>query len=159
MTVDAVRDFISDPLVLGIWGVLVAGSLVVLLRDFRRCNPATGQLMKLVWGLTVLYSGPIGLLVYWKTGRRQITRDTLWRRGWRSTAHCYSGCGAGEVIGLILAVGLIGLGTAGTALMTFFFAYVFGFGLTFGPLVQEGIAPGQAALSWPRESVATALNV
>jgi hypothetical protein len=45
--------------------------------------------MKFVWGFTVLYSGPVGLAVYWYSGRSQIRRDSLWRRGFRSVCHCY----------------------------------------------------------------------
>lgn len=26
-----------------------------------------------------------------------LSHDSLWRRSFRSVAHCYSGCGAGEV--------------------------------------------------------------
>ncbi|MGM0679794.1 MAG: DUF4396 domain-containing protein, partial [Pseudomonadota bacterium] len=54
-------------------------------------------------------------------------------------AHCYSGCGAGEVTGIVIAAGLLTLGNNAVALITFAFAYIFGYGLTFGPLVQAGI--------------------
>lgn len=125
--------------VLGAWAVLVAASLAVLLRDLARHNPQTMRLMRMVWLLTVLYSGPVGLAVYWFSGRRQIPVDSTWRRGWRSTAHCYSGCGAGEMLGLLLATAVLGWGTGATAALTFTLAYLFGFGLTVGPLLEEGV--------------------
>lgn len=102
-------------------------------------------LMKAVWALTALYSGPLGLLVYWSTGRKWIRRDSLWRRAWRSNAHCYSGCGAGEIVGITIMVGLLAAGNLPTAAVTFALAYVFGFALTVGPLVQSGVDPGGAS--------------
>ncbi len=102
--------------------------------------------MRAVWILTVLYSGPIGLSVYWFSGRKQIKRDSIWRRGWRSVSHCYSGCGAGEIIGVLVTMGLLGWGQLGVAIATFTLAYVFGYALTVGPLLQEGV--GLRAALW-----------
>ncbi|WP_372890328.1 DUF4396 domain-containing protein [Rhodosalinus sp.] len=137
-------SFLSQPAVLVIGLALSLASVGVLLMDFRRANPEIGPLMKVVWVLTTLYSGPVGLLIYWATGRKQIARDTIWRRGWRSTAHCYSGCGLGEIVGLILAVGILSLGTTPTALVTFAFAFTFGIALTLGPLLHDGVPFGEA---------------
>jgi hypothetical protein len=136
--------FLAQPAVLIVWLALSLASVGVLLADFRRANPEIGPLMKVVWALTTLYSGPVGLLIYWTTGRKQIARDTIWRRGWRSTAHCYSGCGMGEIVGLILAVGILALGTTPTALVTFAFAFTFGIVLTLGPLLHDGVPFGRA---------------
>ncbi|MFB6361974.1 MAG: DUF4396 domain-containing protein [Halobacteriales archaeon] len=126
------------------WGLLVAASLGVLIRDLRSNNSGLGSLMKFVWGFTVLYSGPVGLAVYWYSGRSQIRRDSLWRRGFRSVCHCYSGCGAGEVTGVIIALGLLSMENLAVAAMTFTFAYIFGYALTVGPLMQEGVSFSQA---------------
>jgi hypothetical protein len=119
---------------------------VLLVRDLRRCNAHLGSLMKAVWVLTVVYSGPLGLLVYFYAGRGQIRRDSLWRKGFRSVAHCYSGCGAGEITGVLLAAGLLSLHNTGVALVTFGFAYLFGYGMTLGPLLQAGTPLKQAAV-------------
>lgn len=102
--------------------------------------------MKVVWFLTVAYSGPIGLWLYYVSGRKQIKRDSIWRKGVRSVAHCYSGCGAGEITGVIIAAGLLTLHNTGIAIVTFLFAYVFGYALTFGPLVQGGMSVKQALI-------------
>jgi len=59
-------------------------------------------------------------------------------------AHCYSGCGAGEIAGVLITVGLLSLGTWWVAAGTFFLAYVAGFALTMGPLMQEGESFRQA---------------
>ncbi|EMA54524.1 DUF4396 domain-containing protein [Halococcus salifodinae] len=135
----ALERILTNPAFLLAWGVLVLGSLSVLVWDLRTNNPMLGSLMKYVWGFTVLYSGPIGIGVYWYSGRSQITHDSLWRRGFRSVSHCYSGCGAGEITGVVIAVGLLTLGNVPTALSTFALAYVAGYAMTVGPLLQEGV--------------------
>jgi len=135
---------LTAPWFLWTWGALVAVSLAALVRDLATGNRGIKPLMKAVWLLTVLYSGPVGLLIYWSTGRRQIPRDSDWRRGWRSVAHCYSGCGAGEVIGVTLSAGILALSTLWVAAVTFGFAYLFGYALTVGPLVEDGVAWGEA---------------
>ncbi|MFB6091521.1 MAG: DUF4396 domain-containing protein [Haloquadratum sp.] len=135
----ALVPLLSDPTALAVWGAFVAVSLAVLGWDLRERNPGTASLMKVVWALVVLYAGPFGLAVYWASGRRQMARDSLWRRGARSTAHCFSGCGAGEVTGVVVLVGLLPIGsTPVTTFGTFALAYLFGYALTVGPLLQEG---------------------
>lgn len=130
---------LSSPIVLTVWAAIVVVSLGVLWWDLRKHNQVIGSLMKFVWTLTVAYSGPLGLAVYWYTGRTQINHDSLWKRGFRSTSHCYSGCGAGEIVGITLAQGLLGLGIGAVAGATFIFAYIFGFAMTVGPLMQDGV--------------------
>ncbi|HSR73001.1 MAG TPA: DUF4396 domain-containing protein [Kiloniellales bacterium] len=144
MIEDALRSALTSPLFLAAWLPLVGLSLAALLRDLARNNPQIGGLMKWVWVLTVLYSGPLGLWVYYYSGRAQIARDSLWRRGFRSVAHCYSGCGAGEIVGVLVTAGLLSLGTWWVAGVTFALAYVAGFGMTVGPLMQEGVGLRQA---------------
>lgn len=142
----ALQNALTNPLFLGVWGVLVFASLIVLIGDLLRNNEALGSLMKYVWIFTVLYSGPLGLAVYWYSGRTQISDDSLWRRGFRSVSHCYSGCGAGEVSGVVIALGLLSLGNLYVAAVTFALAYVFGYAMTVGPLVQEGVPFKEAVL-------------
>lgn len=141
------KPILSDPLVMGIWALVVVASVGTLWWDIRERNRALPSLMKGVWTLVVLYSGPFGLAVYWYAGRTQISNDSLWRRGFRSTAHCYSGCGAGEVLGFALLAGLLALrSTLLVAAGTFALAYLFGYALTVGPLMQEGVGFGEAML-------------
>ena len=135
---------LSSPWFLILWAALMIPCQIVLIRDLTRNNTHLMSLMKVVWVLTVLYSGPLGLLVYWRCGRKEIPDDNLWRRAFRSVAHCYSGCGMGEIAGLIIAVGLLQLGNWGTAAITFTLAYVAGYALTVGPLLQGGEKLGTA---------------
>ncbi|MFB6087024.1 MAG: DUF4396 domain-containing protein [Haloarculaceae archaeon] len=135
-----VKPVLSDPLLLGGWALLVAASVAVLLWDLRRHDRALPSLMRGVWTLVVCYSGPFGLAVYWYSGRTQIDADSLWRRGLRSTAHCYSGCGAGEIVGFALLAGPLAIRSDAVAIAgTFALAYLFGYALTVGPLLQEGV--------------------
>jgi len=130
---------LDSPWILSAWLVAIAISLIALAHDLRRHNPEIMPLMRLFWVLTVVFSGPLGLAIYRWAGRKQIPRDTLWRRGARSTAHCYAGCGIGEILGLTLTVGILALSSLWVALTTFALAYLFGFALTVGPLMQEGV--------------------
>lgn len=135
---DAIRELMSRPELLVAWGASSVVALAVLAWDLTRNNRELGRWMKLVWALTVAYSGLLGLAVYAWSGRKQIARDSRWRKAFRSTAHCYSGCGAGEIIGVALSVGLFAAGQVAVAIVTFLLAYGFGIVLTVGPLLQDG---------------------
>lgn len=134
---------LTTPAYLYAWAAVVLASVTVVVADMRR-NQDLASLMTAVWTLTVLYAGPLGLAIYWYAGRRQIPADSLWRRGARSTAHCFSGCGAGEVTGVVIAAGVLALATGRTIAVTFAFAYTFGLALTVGPLIQEGVGVREA---------------
>lgn len=129
---------------LGIWAGAVVLCEAFLVLDLWRRNREIRGMMRLVWMLTVAYSGPFGLWLYWVTGRKQIPDDSIWRRGGRSVAHCYSGCGLGEVIGLLITVGIFSLGSWWVLGVTFVLAFVAGFVLTVAPLMQEGTPWKQA---------------
>tara|TARA_R110001606_G_scaffold81584_4_gene187658 strand:+ start:20706 stop:21344 length:639 start_codon:yes stop_codon:yes gene_type:complete len=120
------------------WAVVDLLCVAWVVRDLRRHNAFLGGMMKMVWVLSVLYSGPLGLAVYVVTGRGQIRRDSLWRKSFRSVAHCYSGCGLGEVIGVLVLSGAFAITGWPVNVVTFTLAYVIGFGFTLGPLMQGG---------------------
>ncbi len=84
--IDTFKAFITHPAVLALWVGAMLVSLAVLVLDIRKRNAHLMPLMKAVWGLTVIYSGPIGLAVYWTTGRKEIATDSIWRRAFRSVA-------------------------------------------------------------------------
>ncbi len=134
---EAFHAVVTAELVIG-WILLSFLSVAVLQYDLRTNNQQLPSTMKLVWTLTVLYSAVIGLAVYWYSGRAQISTDSFGRRGMRSTAHCYSGCGLGEAMGVTIA-GVFLLETIGVAALTFALAYLFGVVFTVGPLLQEGL--------------------
>ena len=136
---ETIAKLLNDWTITAAWAAITLACLAALLYDLRRRNPEVMSLMRAVWFLTVLYSGPLGLAVYWFSGRKQIARDSVWRRGWRSVSHCYSGCGAGEIIGVVLTMGILGWAAWPAAIVTFILAYLFGYALTVGPLLQEGV--------------------
>ncbi|MFB6220624.1 MAG: DUF4396 domain-containing protein [Halolamina sp.] len=138
----AFHTAVTPELVVG-WVLLSLLSVAVLQYDLRTDNQQLPATMKLVWTLTVLYSAVLGLAVYWYSGRAQISRDSFFRRGMRSTAHCYSGCGLGEALGVTIA-GLLLLETTGVAALTFALAYLFGVAFTVGPLLQQGVGLREA---------------
>lgn len=130
-------------LVLG-WLAVSLLSVGVLQYDLRTNNEGIPPTMQLVWTLTVFYSGVLGLAVYWYSGRSQISEDSFLRRGLRSTAHCYSGCGVGEMLGVVIAAGILTLATSGVVATTFSLAYLFGVAFTVGPLMADGVGLQEA---------------
>lgn len=135
----SLTDILTNPKVLSIWVTLIIISLVIVFIDIWYKNNHLGSLMKWVWYLTVLYSGPLGLLIYYYSGRKQIKQDSIWRKAFRSVSHCYSGCGGGEIVGIFIAVGILALDVVWVAVITFALAYLAGYALTAGPLIQEGV--------------------
>ena len=62
----------------------------------------------------------------------------------RATNHCLTGCGIGEVLGLVLATWW-GWGNAASIALAVALAFFFGYLLTLIPLVRAGTALGAAA--------------
>ncbi|MBD3337247.1 MAG: DUF4396 domain-containing protein [Candidatus Eisenbacteria bacterium] len=140
----AVSNVIGTLWFLGLWLTSSSAAVAVVLHDLHHKNPEIMPLMKWVWALTVAYSGLLGLAVYYFSGRKQISNDSLLRRGLRSTAHCYSGCGMGEIIGVLVTVGILAAPQPIVVAVTFSLAYAFGILLTMGPLMQEGVEKSRA---------------
>ncbi|MBX0296736.1 DUF4396 domain-containing protein [Halomicroarcula sp. F27] len=141
---DIIKPVLASWWTLGIWAGLNITSLGVLWWDIRKRNQNLPSMMKFVWSLVIAYSGPLGLGVYWFTGRTQLESDSLWKTGFRSTSHCYSGCGMGEVIGITAATIILSFSTLWVTVVTFSLAYIAGWSLTVGPLMQEGVGFGEA---------------
>ncbi|MFZ5964964.1 DUF4396 domain-containing protein [Thalassococcus sp. BH17M4-6] len=136
---DTLHDAIDTPAFLIGFLALMLPSLFWLIRDLQRRNTHLMPLMKVVWGLTVIYTGPLGLAIYLWSGRKEIATDSLPRRAFRSVAHCCSGCGMGEIVGVVVAAGILSLGSVWVSVITFALAYAAGYALTVGPLVQDGV--------------------
>ncbi len=104
-------------------------------------------IMDLVWPITALYFGPIGLWAYWKLGRPDARQPgegssgghrgedgppsrPSWRTVFKATSHCGAGCTLGDAIAetSIFAMGitLFGSKLATTYLLDFVLAYGFG---------------------------------
>ena len=60
-----------------------------------------------------------------------------------ATLHCLTGCGIGEVLGLVIA-NWLGWGTFSSIALAVALAFVFGYALALRPLLASGLALGQA---------------
>jgi hypothetical protein len=60
-----------------------------------------------------------------------------------ATLHCLTGCGLGEVVGLLVGTAL-GLSNSTTIVLAVALAFLFGYSLSTLPLVRRGLAPRTA---------------
>jgi len=93
--------------VLLLWFMLTAASLIFVIYDLEKNTPAMG-VMKLAWGLIVLYIGPVGLFVYLLSCRQPMpgTHDAFiashWKQSVGSLMHCVAGDATGIILGAIV---------------------------------------------------------
>ena len=71
----------------------------------------------------------------------------------QATTHCLTGCAIGEVLGMAIS-GVAGLATAPSVALSIALAFVFGYGLTIGPLLQADTAlPAALGLAFASDTV------
>lgn len=56
-----------------------------------------------------------------------------------ATRHCLTGCAIGEILGMVIGTTL-GLGTWPTVALAVVLAFLFGYGLTFVPILRTGLS-------------------
>jgi len=79
------------------------------------------------------------------------------RLAFGATIHCLTGCGIGEVLGLIIATAL-GWHDLPSILLAVVLAFVFGYGLTLRPLLAAGMGFAQAAkLAFAADTISIAV--
>jgi hypothetical protein len=106
--------------------------------DLRR-HPQAMWIMNLVWPLTALYTGPLGLWAYYAIGRRSArdmhqrhkqNSSPFWQSVLTGAMHCGAGCAVGDLLGewLLSATGLVIVGgRLGTRyIVAFTLAYLLG---------------------------------
>jgi hypothetical protein len=71
------------------------------------------------------------------------THGSLNRLALMATLHCLTGCGIGEVLGLVIASWL-GWGTFASIALAVVLAFLFGYALAMRPLLASGLSLGQA---------------
>jgi hypothetical protein len=142
----------------------VVGSIacaVIILLDItiRRGQPMA--IMNVVWPITALYLGPLGLWAYWRLGRpgpegkhhgHEGPKRPLWQAAIVGTTHCGAGCVVGDLIGE-WAMFLTGFRLFGSMLLTAFvvdFALAYAFGILFqyfaiAPMRKLGVIDGLVA--------------
>jgi hypothetical protein len=75
--------------------------------------------------------------------------DSLNRRAFQATLHCLTGCAIGEVLGLAIGT-VFGWDDLSSIALAVVLAFVFGYGLTIGPLLAAGWTSGRPpSLRWP----------
>ena len=149
----------SEPLVIVSWvsiGLAVLSAIVIAIDVVRR--PQHMAIMNVVWPVTALYAGPLALLAYFAFGRGMKHMDPGMKMPhhpmWQSTALGATHCGAGCMIGDVVAdscLFLFGLGTlvAGSALLTsyvvdFAVAYLLGIVFQYFAIVpMNHLSPGK----------------
>ena len=70
--------------------------------------------------------------------------DSLNRTAFQATVHCLTGCGIGEVLGLVIGTAL-GWDDLPSILLAVVLAFIFGYGLTIRPLLGGGLSFRSAA--------------
>jgi len=65
------------------------------------------------------------------------------RTAWSATLHCLTGCGIGEVLGMVIGTAL-GWGNLETIALAVVLAFLFGYALTMRPLLASGMPISQA---------------
>ena len=70
--------------------------------------------------------------------------DSLNRTAFQATVHCLTGCGIGEVLGLVIST-ILGWHDLPSILLAIVLAFIFGYGLTIRPLLAGGL-PFRTAL-------------
>lgn len=74
-----------------------------------------------------------------------------------ATVHCLTGCGIGEILGLIIGSAL-GLGVFPSIALAVVLAFFFGYSLTLRPLLTSGVALGRAfRLAFAADTVSIAV--
>ncbi|MDG2308314.1 MAG: DUF4396 domain-containing protein [Candidatus Binatia bacterium] len=94
--------------VLLLWFFLTAGSVFFVVYD-SVTNTRTSWVQKLAWILVTIYTGPIGLFVYFLTcrspgpGMHEAFTSATWKQSVNSEIHCL----AGDATGIVIAAAIV----------------------------------------------------
>lgn len=91
-----------------VWYVLTAASLAFVIWDLFKNTPAL-WVMKLAWVLIILYTGPVGLILYLLSCRQPMpaTHDEFISAHWKQSVGSMMHCVAGDATGIILAAAVV----------------------------------------------------
>lgn len=97
----------STPIVITAWIaiLLCICSMIVIAVDIIK-HPQMMKIMNVVWPVTALYSGPLGIWAYFKIGRqmpkgnmeKNKQEKPVWQSILKGALHCGSGCTLGDLI-------------------------------------------------------------
>ena len=100
---------------------------LIVLGDILAGHRQKMAIMNMVWPITALYFGPIGLWAYWIMGRAPEKRKPFWQSTFVATSHCGAGCTLGDTVGE-WSIFLAGVTLFGSTLLT---AFVVDFALAY----------------------------
>ncbi len=124
-------------------------------------------IMNVVWPVTALYAGPLGLFAYHRLGRRPKVPEArtgehrreappgrekpFWQVAAVGATHCGAGCTCGDIVAewlVVLApVTLFGHAIFGTWLVDFIAAYLFGIAFQYFSIKpMRGLSPGRGLI-------------
>jgi hypothetical protein len=121
-------------------------------------------IMNVVWPVTALYAGPLGLLAYFRVGRRAARRSESESRPhcgdekpfWQAVAvgatHCGAGCTLGDLTAewflVLFPVSLFGRRIFGGWLVDYLAAYLFGIAFQYFSIKpMRALSPGRALVA------------
>lgn len=136
--------------VLLLWFILTGLSLIFLVYDLQTNTPSMG-IMKLAWVLIVLYTGPVGLFIFFLSCRQPLpgTHDEYIKPHWKQSVGSMIHCIAGDATGIILAAIVtfqIGLPNGLDLIIEYSTAYLFGL-LVFQALFMKSMLGGNYLLA------------
>lgn len=140
--------FIPDSIVGGVlllWFILTGLSLIVLIHDLQTNTP-TQWVMKLAWILIVLYTGPVGLIIFFLSCRQPLpgSHDDFIAAHWKQSVGSMMHCVAGDATGIILAAIVtfhLGLPNGLDLIFEYITAYIMGL-LIFQALFMKSMMGG-----------------
>lgn len=117
-------------------GLSIASAVFVVVDILLVGRRQSMKIMEVVWPLTLLYWGPLGLPFYVAIGRPPVDHphahgeETMARATFKGAAHCGAGCAIGDFAAEWIALGtgfaLFGSPLAGRFVLSFALAYVIG---------------------------------
>ncbi len=151
-----------------VWLAAAGVSVLIVAGDLSAGHEQQMWIMNLVWPLTVLWSGPIGLFAYFALGRSGTAREAraaallhekppgrdrpFWQTAALAATHCGAGCALGDLLAecFVIAVPVAFLGRAvfGTWLVDFAFAFALGVAFQFFTIAPKRglkLVPGLVA--------------
>lgn len=128
-----------------VWFVLTGGSLLYAGWDLVSQTPAM-KVMRWGWLLVIVYTGPVGLLVYVVSCRepREVPHERfvapLWKQAVGSTIHCLAGDATGVIVAAAVT-GVLGLPMGQDLVVEYVAGFLFGL-LVFQALFTKDMLGG-----------------
>ncbi len=130
-----------------VWIALALASAAAIVLDFLRGRRQPMRIMEVVWPVTALYFGPIGLGLYARFDRAPVPgaaprKLARWQEIFVSSSHCGAGCTLGDILaenlifffGIVLTPLMIGT----VYILDFSAAYAFGIAFQYLPIRAMG---------------------